>query len=55
MLKEFKCSELAEIVGGKASSGSIIVDNISSLDSSSQLVIKLNNVNRVFKLGNLAS
>jgi UDP-3-O-[3-hydroxymyristoyl] glucosamine N-acyltransferase len=33
MLKEFKCSELAEVVGGKASSGNIIVDNISSLDS----------------------
>ena len=33
MLKEFKCSELAEIVGGKASSGNIAVDNISSLDS----------------------
>ena len=33
MIKEFKCSELAEIVGGNASSGNIIVDNISSLDS----------------------
>ena len=33
MLKKFKCSELAEVVGGKASSGNIIVDNISSLDS----------------------
>ena len=33
MLKEFKCSELAEVVGGKASSGNTIVDNISSLDS----------------------
>jgi UDP-3-O-[3-hydroxymyristoyl] glucosamine N-acyltransferase len=33
MLKEFKCSELAEVVGGKASSGDITVDNISSLDS----------------------
>ncbi|QZP17933.1 UDP-3-O-(3-hydroxymyristoyl)glucosamine N-acyltransferase [Methylophilales bacterium] len=33
MLKEFKCSELAEVVGGKASSGNIVVDNISSLDS----------------------
>jgi UDP-3-O-[3-hydroxymyristoyl] glucosamine N-acyltransferase len=33
MSKEFKCSELAEVVGGKASSGNIIVDNISSLDS----------------------
>ena len=33
MLKEFKCSELAEVVGGKASSGNIKVDNISSLDS----------------------
>ena len=32
MLKEFKCSELAEVVGGKASSGNIKVDNISSLD-----------------------
>jgi hypothetical protein len=30
-------------------------ENISSLDSSSQLVIKLNNVDRVFKLGTLAS
>ncbi len=30
-------------------------ENISSLDSSSQLVIKLNNVDRIFKLGNLAS
>ena len=30
-------------------------ENISSLDSSSQLVIKLNNVDRVFKLGSLAS
>lgn len=36
MFKEFKCSELAEIVGGKASSGNIIVDNISSLDSSNE-------------------
>ena len=34
MLKEFKCSELAEIVGGKASSPNTTVDNISSLDSS---------------------
>ena len=34
MLKEFKCSELAEIVGGKASSPNSTVDNISSLDSS---------------------
>ena len=34
MLKEFKCSELAEVVGGKASSPNITVDNISSLDSS---------------------
>jgi len=33
MLKEFKCSELAELVGGKASSGNITIDNISSLDS----------------------
>ena len=33
MLKEFKCSELAEVVGRKASSGNTIVDNISSLDS----------------------
>jgi len=33
MLKEFKCSELAEVVGGKASSGDITIDNISSLDS----------------------
>ena len=33
MLKEFKCSELAEVVGGKASSANIIVDNISSLES----------------------
>jgi UDP-3-O-[3-hydroxymyristoyl] glucosamine N-acyltransferase len=33
MIKEFKCSELAEIVGGDASSPNIIVDNISSLDS----------------------
>ena len=33
MLKEFKCSELAEVVGGKASSPNITVDNISSLDS----------------------
>ena len=33
MLKEFKCSELAALVGGKASSGNIIVDNISSLES----------------------
>ena len=30
-------------------------ENISSLDSSSQLVIKLNNVDRVFRLGTLAS
>ena len=34
MLREFKCSELAEIVGGKASSPNITVDNISSLNSS---------------------
>ena len=33
MLKEFKCSELAEVVGGKASSDNITIDNISSLDS----------------------
>ena len=33
MLKEFKCSELAEVVGGKASSPNITVDNFSSLDS----------------------
>ena len=34
MLREFKCSELAKVVGGEASSGNITVDNISSLDSS---------------------
>ena len=33
MLKKFKCSELAEVVDGIASSGNLIVDNISSLDS----------------------
>ena len=33
MLKEFKCSELAEVVRGKASSGNITIDNISSLES----------------------
>ena len=33
MLKKFKCSELAAVVGGKASSGNIKIDNISSLDS----------------------
>ena len=33
MQKEFKCSELAELVNGKASSDNIVVDNISSLDS----------------------
>ena len=33
MLKEFKCSELAEVVQGKASSGNITIDNISSLES----------------------
>jgi UDP-3-O-[3-hydroxymyristoyl] glucosamine N-acyltransferase len=33
MSKVFKCSELAEVVGGKASSVDIKVDNISSLDS----------------------
>ena len=36
MLKEFKCSELAEVVGGKASSPNITVDNISSLDSANE-------------------
>ena len=30
-------------------------ENISSLDTSSQLVIKLNNVDRIFKLGDLSS
>ena len=29
MVKEFKCSELAELVGGKASSDNSIVDNVS--------------------------
>ena len=33
MLKEYKCSELAELVGGKASSTNIDIDNISSLES----------------------
>ena len=33
MLKEFKCSNLAELVDGIASSGNIIVDNVSSLES----------------------
>ena len=33
MLKEFKCSELAEVVGGTASKPNVTVDNISSLDS----------------------
>jgi UDP-3-O-[3-hydroxymyristoyl] glucosamine N-acyltransferase len=33
MFKEFKCSELAQVVGGEASSPNIKVDNISSLDS----------------------
>ena len=39
MIKEFKCSELAEIVDGKASSGGLIVDNISSLDSANARAI----------------
>ena len=33
MVKECTCSDLAGVVGGKASSGNIEVDNISSLDS----------------------
>ena len=33
MVKEFKCSELAEVVDGEASSDNFIVDNISSLES----------------------
>ena len=33
MQKEFKCSELADLVNGRASSENIVVDNISSLDS----------------------
>jgi len=33
MLKEYKCSELAKFVKGKASSNNIIIDNISSLES----------------------
>jgi len=33
MVKEYKCSELAELVNGKASSNNIIIDNISSLES----------------------
>jgi len=33
MAKEFKCSELAQLVNGKASTGNIIVNNISSLES----------------------
>ena len=39
MLKEFKCSELAEVVGGKASSGNIKIDNISSLESANSSAI----------------
>ena len=39
MLKEFKCSELAEVVGGKASSGNIKIDNISSLESANASAI----------------
>lgn len=35
MAKEYKCSELAELVNGKASSGNITVTNISSLESAS--------------------
>ena len=33
MVKEYKCSELAELVNGKASSNNIVIDNISSLES----------------------
>ena len=32
-MKQYKCSELAEFVNGKASSNNIIIDNISSLES----------------------
>ena len=33
MVKEYKCSELAKLVDGKASSNDIVVNNISSLES----------------------
>ena len=33
MVKEYKCSALAELVNGKASSNNIVIDNISSLES----------------------
>ncbi len=36
MLKEYKCSELAKLVNGIASSDNIIINNISSLESASE-------------------
>ena len=47
--------QLNDLTSIKTQSKLQFSENISSLDSSSQLVIKLNNVDRVFKLGNLAS
>ena len=51
MLREYKCSELAKLVGGKASSGNIKVDNISSLDSANSSSISfLSNPSYIPKL-----
>ena len=47
--------ELNSLTSIKTQSKLQFSENIASLDSSDQLVIKLNNVDRVFKLGSLAS
>ncbi|MCH1412916.1 MAG: flagellar hook-associated protein FlgK, partial [Rhodobacteraceae bacterium] len=47
--------QLNDLTSIKTQSKLQFSEKISSLDTSSQLVIKLNNVDRVFKLGNLAS
>ena len=47
--------ELNSLTSIKTQSKLQFSENIASLDSSDQLVIKLNNVDRIFKLGSLAS
>ena len=55
-MKEYKCSELAELVNGKASSNNIVIDNISSLESATDSSISfLSDVSYIPKLSDTKS
>ena len=56
MAKEYKCSELAKLVNGKASSENIIINNISSLESATKSSISfLSDSSYIPKLGKTKS